>query len=109
MGNLEHLGTGHLPFTNTNHLSSTLKHSHRGKEEERERERERETFIDNQAQPTQERMQGLRGRLHLRAQPSVEQVRGLRGRLHLRPPPREEPMQGLQATQGELAAAGWQL
>jgi hypothetical protein len=47
------------------------------------------------AQKTEERMQGLRGRLHLRAQPSEEPMQGLRGRLHLRAPPPQEHLQGL--------------
>jgi len=47
------------------------------------------------AQPTEEQVQGLRGRLHLRAQPREEHMQGLRGHLHLRAQPTQEQVQGL--------------
>jgi hypothetical protein len=47
------------------------------------------------AQQTQEQLQGLRRRLHLRAQPTEEPVQGLRRRLHLRAQQTQEQMQDM--------------
>ncbi len=51
----------------------------------------------NEEQPSEEQVQGLRGRLHLRAHQSEGPIQGLRGRLHLRAQPSEEQVQATEA------------